>query len=367
MAGLIGGVKLDAAVIKAAAPVALMSLGAPQPGPDAMQLQNVTFDRNKHFTVGDGDPRTPYSRRKTESKLAVKWGQFKLLMEEVQFFNLYWDPSKVPRPVVVYVGSATGTHIAVLADMFPWFTFHLHDPREHDPILKGNKNIHIHKGFFNDEEAKVYAERKDVFLIVDIRSTTYKRNENVSTAEAKENEAIVASDMDKQMAWTRIIRPVKASLKFRLPYSWDFVKAQGKTRAYLDGLVYLQQWGPVTTTETRLVPHDDLRMRDWDYQAHEEMMFHHNTKVRAVQAFLNPITGSDGAVAPKMGLLSDYDSVATTVITMEYLEKFGVKPTQETVLPLLKEMIRGAAKGATTLFGLRVGSKSATADDDDND
>ncbi len=378
-----GGVKLDPATLKAT--------GLPVPEPDVTieAPTYVTFDRDRDFTIGDGNRMLPWHSRASESKSSIKWGQFKLLMEEIQFLTLYWDPDKIPTPTVVYVGSAIGTHIDTMTKLFPSIKWQLYDPRDHDRILYGNSQITIHKQFFTDEDAKRYAERKDVFFITDLRSSDYSRSDKLDTEQEYKNESLVANDMDMQMRWTKIIRPVKASLKFRLPYSYGWlaeVSVEGKARdafmarfpwitsvknglrTYLDGLVFIQQWGPLTTTETRLVPHDELATRDWDHQAHEEMMFYHNTQVREKQQFINPITGDRTDVAGRLGLLSDYDSVATTVIAMEYLQKFGVDTNVSRTVAFLNALILGANKGQTDLLGLRIGGKAAKLlGDEDND
>lgn len=380
-----GGVKLDPAILVATSETkntAPKVIGV---------LPYVSFSRDRDFTIGDGNGREAWRSRASDSKTSIKWGQFKLLIEEIQFLTLYWNPETIPTPTVVYVGSAVGTHIDVLVKLFPQIKWQLYDPRDHDRILVGNPQINIHKKFFTDDDAKQYAERKDVFFICDVRSSDYSRGEKLDIKTQHLNEAFVANDMDMQMRWTKMMKPVKASLKFRLPYTWPWIAEIGVdgpkrdafmteypwitslkngTRTYLDGLVYIQQWGPVTTTETRLVPHDDLTTREWDYKAHEEMMYYHNTQVREKQKFLNPITGERTNVSSKIGLLSDYDSVATTAIIMEFLQKFGVKATSDRVVALLEALILGANKGSTTLLGLRIGGKTSAAvvsGDEDND
>src|SRR5919109_4015273 len=108
----------------------------------------ATFDRNQHFTVGEGDLQEPYRRRSGEEKETIKWGQLKLLNAEVQFLTLYWNPAKVPRPAIVYAGAAEGTHLAVLARLFPTAIFDLYDQRPFDAVLKEEKNIRLHQRLF---------------------------------------------------------------------------------------------------------------------------------------------------------------------------------------------------------------------------
>jgi hypothetical protein len=47
---------------------------------------------------------------------------------------------------------------------------------------------------------------------------------------------------------------------------------------YLAGDVYLPVWGPITTTETRLVPSEGFHV--YDNTKHEENMFYFNTTAR---------------------------------------------------------------------------------------
>lgn len=317
-----------------------------------------TFDRNVHFTVGGNDPRAKY-RRHALPKQLVKWGQLKLLNSEVQFLTLFWSPQEVPKPHVVYAGAALGTHIALLADLFPDCTFHLYDDRDFDAVLSRPEykgRININQRLFSDDEAKSFAERKDVFFISDIRTTSYNREEGLTQEQQRLNESLVEGDMNAQQKWTQIIRPVRALLKFRLPYSYDFVVQAGKTRRYLDGLVFKQQFGPGTTTEGRLVPYSDLRMRDWDYEAYESMMFYHNTRTR-VSRFINPLTGGNQQISVPLGLTNDYDSTATTMIYVEYLRKIGIKADEKNVLILLTRIIERTNLGRTNLVGLRSGVK----------
>lgn len=363
---LFGGVKLDPSFVKA---VTTPKKEAAVLAAVVQPAKYTTFSRDTHFTVGDGDPQAPWKARKGEVKKSIKWGQLKLLVTEVQFLTLYWDPAQVPHPFLVYVGAADGTHIAVLQKMFPWFTFHLYDPRSDvndkakipgsafDRILEGNERIVIHRKAFGDEDIAEWQNRKDVFFVCDIRSTTYNRDETLTDAEQVVNEDLVWEDMLRQQAWVKAIRPVKAHLKFRLPYSYKFIKATGKTRAYLDGLVYIQPWGPQTTTECRLVPNDTLSPRDWDYEVHERMMFHHNSVAREDGLFANPITGGNERIGPTIGLYNDYDSTLTAVIVMEYLIKFGVAPTWDNVTDIAGSMILGANNQRTNLNGLRAGGK----------
>lgn len=63
-------------------------------------------------------------------------------------------------------------------------------------------------------------------------------------------------------------------LKFRLPW------AAGTTK-YLNGDIELPVWGPITTTEARLIPSHGTR--EWDNTVYEEQMFYFNTVTRVAR------------------------------------------------------------------------------------
>lgn len=289
-------------------------------------------------------PEEAYRRRNESEKKAVHWGQLKLLMNEIMFFSLFWDPEAVPNPVVVYAGAAPGLHIPFLASMFPTFVFHLYDPRPFG--IGGSDRIHIHQQLFLDADAQRWARRSDVLFISDIRTADYTQMEGA------ENEAAIMADMRMQENWYNIIRPVRGHLKFRLPYVEGYPGAMTSVR-YLNGFVFRQPWAPQTSTETRLVPTGGEI--DWSSKKYEDQMFYHNAVVRERQRFLNPLTGTDTPIDPSQGLTNDYDSTAHTVILMDYLMKMGGSEavTADAVLRLSRAVIAATGRGGKDLVQLR--------------
>ena len=124
----------------------------------------------------------------------------------------------------------------------------------------------IRQEMFTDNIAKEFCQEPGLLFISDIRSA------DPSIMTEVEVDKCVQKDMTTQQAWHDILRPIKSMLKFRL--SWK----QGTTE-YLAGDLYLQAFGPTTTTETRLVPHNHDRIV-WDHTKYEEQMFHFNTVTR---------------------------------------------------------------------------------------
>ena len=62
-------------------------------------------------------------------------------------------------------------------------------------------------------------------------------------------------------------------LKFRLPWT-------AGTRAYLEGTIFWPVFGPITTTESRLIVLRDAKETDYDNTVYEEEMFYFNTVQR---------------------------------------------------------------------------------------
>ena len=315
------------------------------------------FNFNTEYTIGEGDAQKKYERRTGAIKNSIKWGQLKLFVTELDFFTRYIDFKLVPKPFVVSVGAAPGTHTYGLARMFPMVEFHLYDPREFDEKTASLPNVKTYQKFFTDEDVAMWAGRKDVFFICDIRNLKYDR-EMEEEATQKLNEQMVMEDMALQASWVEKIRPVRAQLKFRLPYTWDFNLAQNRSYTYFDGVVYRQPWASQTSTECRLVPFDDLRKKDWDYSKSEEQLYHHNAVVRETHRYRNPFTGKEESPSEELGITNDWDSICTMIIISDYLKKFGLKSTNTNIIRTFAFMIATAAGGKTTLVGIRSGDRS---------
>lgn len=210
-------------------------------------LLSENFPRKKYV---------PHSAYDLSQKF-MSWGQKKLLLTEIQFCTNYGHLA----PTVVYAGSAPGTHMPLITDMFDHH-FILHDPRNFSRRLIGNKKISTHVEYFTDEVAKKYKDQPILF-ISDIRR---------SATEDRDMESIVVEDMEWQMNWIKIMKPKMSMLKFRLPYT------AGVTE-YLDGKIYFQAYAPLTSTETRLVT-DGKKMRKYDNCKYEDQLYYYNSVSR---------------------------------------------------------------------------------------
>ena len=118
------------------------------------------FNKNVHYTIGDGDGNEEYSKKFKGDK--THWGQLKLFSSELQALNLYYNPEEID--LVVYVGAATGNHLYVLHKLFPNLNFVLYDTNPFDERLYKIKNFEIKNEYFNNEEAKRIKKMKKKYF-----------------------------------------------------------------------------------------------------------------------------------------------------------------------------------------------------------
>lgn len=207
-------------------------------------------------------PHDNYIGDRFAPKRKLHWGQRKLLLCEIDFLTRYCTTSKQD---VIYAGAADGRHIALLAELFPNLQFHLYDPRAFYPGLNSIKQIHTHQEFFTDDIASKWADR-DVLFICDIR--TFGAEDQMHAA--MENQA-------SQKKWVQIMQPRASMLKFKLPYPQ---KGENDRYRYLDGDIYFQVWGPVSTAETRLVVTPPFREKEYDCIQYERQLSYYNNVMR---------------------------------------------------------------------------------------
>ena len=241
--------------------------------------------------------------KKYEKKLDINLhlGQFKLFFTELLFLTKYIkDVSKV-----LYVGAAAGYHIPKLADLFPNVLFDLWDPGKFK--LEPRKNIKIYNLAFNNETAKTYASHQEKMLFMcDIRTLDVAR----LMAESRDNEVdeLVEDDMLMQAEWIKIINPVYAYLKFRLPW-------YSKRSKYLGGTIYLQPYSPVST-ETRLMTNNYTDYIEYDNTEYDEKMAYFNFKTRIEYKYQRW-----NHILEKYKLLDCWDNALSLYIVDYYLRK----------------------------------------------
>lgn len=321
-----------------------------------VSAKNAIFTefREELLFLGKESPILPYSRGLTERR-QVKFPRLKLIMADLAFLTYYWDPQEIPKPTILYVGAAPGIHIELLDKLFADFdiTWILYDPAEFK-MEKSNKidwitekdkfipknRINIINDYFTEDDALKYQGRKDVFFISDVRSGGLKETTwDPKTFDRK----YIIPDMLMQAQWVKTVKPIKASLKFRLPYYFPDDN-MSRDFSYFPGTIVKELWIGARSTETRLVP-SSYEFVTWDIQWYEQAMFYHNVIFRSDTIFFNPLKGKKSRVeidAPEH--LNSFDDTAHIFILMRYLEKITGSWDEKIVLALSRMIIREIGK-----------------------
>jgi hypothetical protein len=198
-------------------------------------------------------------------------GQRKLLLSEIQLLNSYYKKRKT-HPTLIYIGAAIGSHLLILARLFPDVKFVLYDGAQFDKRLKHNKNFEINEGtqgFFTTEKCKELAKKyakESILFVSDIRLTE------------SDFEGGVMRDMDLQKEWVKIMKPEYSLLKFRMPYTLK----HGDSIQYLKGDIMYGIWPKPLSGETRLfVKKANIDVvKKYSFKKYEESMFFHNKWTR---------------------------------------------------------------------------------------
>lgn len=271
---------------------------------------DLVFDR----TLRPSDPRRAYQPRKDWEVVSVcHWGQRKLLLSEIEF--LCRSMAFGERVTMVYAGAAPGSHLEILYRMFPSVEFVLVDPA---PFSKRLAKLTDRMDIRNEMMTPILAQELhrdhgdtgNLLFVSDIRAADYE------LIGGEETEDQVRRDMDDQMAWHKILQPRRSLLKFRLP--WATPENAGSTTRYLDGDLLLPVWGPVRTTESRLLTRlgdSGAELVSYDNSKYEEQMSHFNTHTR-VAVYPHPVEGEhvDGDslchcfdCCSEVGILREYE------------------------------------------------------------
>jgi hypothetical protein len=249
----------------------------------------------------------------------LHWGQRKLLLSEIQFFTVVngLRPTAVDglrptdvnglRPtdvnciqkkkVVLYVGSADGKHIPLLADLFPEIDkWHLYDPRPFAQEVLEHPRLITYNVYMTDQLAHEFADKFadcDCYLISDIRTFDI-------------TEEGIEKNQRSQEKWVKIIKPVASLLKFKLPYP------PNKKYKYLKGDIYFQVWAPNHSAETRLLVRQPFEEIEYDCLEYEGNMSYYNVVLRQKH-------NSDYVLEDK--ILQNYIKTSKTNTTLAKLKK----------------------------------------------
>jgi ubiquinone/menaquinone biosynthesis C-methylase UbiE len=289
-------------------------------------------------TLTSATPRAKYYQREREIRNFIHWGQRKLLLSEIEFLTLFYKSYVSDRQVVaIYAGSAPGTHILYLAQLFDQVHFVLYDPRDFDKTLSGAK-IEIHQEYFTDAVAAELAARfanDTILLISDIRTA------DVTEMDQAQVEVRVQEDHENQLRWYQILKPELSMFKFRLP--WD-----DAVTTYLAGEIYIQPYAPLSSTETRLIVKSDAPMVEYNNREYEEQLFYFNKNMRDKPYKTNPTYSPEFDAA---GLSNNYDGATEIYILWQYLIEYKEAEPSVDVIKAMSQEISARISDNRTLSG----------------
>jgi hypothetical protein len=230
------------------------------------------------------------------------WGQEKLLISEIEFLTPFYAESSDRVFHVVYAGAAPGTHMPILAGLFPRMRFVLVDPAP-SMIRNGEyANIEVRQEFMTDELARQFArDYSSILFVSDIRI-------GAESGVRESNEVMqrrIHRDMLSQQGWLRIMNPVRSMLKFRLP--WNL---RPPVTAYVGGTVYFPVYGRPLTHECRLVVPQGAPEVDYDNQRYEGQLAYYNQILRP-------------ATYEVFGELGCYDCTSFRLVMRDFMKVSG--------------------------------------------
>lgn len=283
-----------------------------------------------------GVEKVKYHEGGSRPKTSLHIGQLKLFLSTMQFLLKY--SKKGEETHVIYPGSAPGTNIELLTNLFPHCYWYLYDPRDifHNELYENDKVKKIVVDFFLEkhiEELKTMLKDKHVLLISDIRVCS------------DETEETIDRDMKLQADWVKNLRPTYSCLKFRLP------RNTGKEYKYLIGEAYLQIYARVASTETRLVvgkpsgKDEPFAEAEYDVDLYEGLMYYFNKRARLLSyhrgKLMYPLDTCHDCVA-FYSLIEDYNEEYKTFSKSEELVKLIIEKMGKYKISLFnKELLSG--------------------------
>jgi hypothetical protein len=243
-----------------------------------------------------------YGTTYPKPKSVIHWGQLKLFLTTLQFLIKYISASD-PLINIIYAGSAPGSNIALLADMFPNTRWYLIDTAPFIPELHKHKQmIEIKNEFFTENLAKYYY---NLFKKRDKLSKLYF----ISDIRLSPDDESVIKDNNINIVWHKIIQPDYSFLKFRCPYDGEYYD-------YYKGDVYLQPYSNVSSTESRLVLKKELEKEKYNINEYQGKFLYFNRVIRPAY--------HKQTIKQNKEFDHCYDCTFFSKIISEYFDKFNL-------------------------------------------
>jgi hypothetical protein len=288
-----------------------------QKGGNYHGYSSKNFKYNLPITINDLTNNSIFNGNAKDIPPLCHWGQKKLLLSEIQFLTnicIKLNIKNLKDYVIIYIGSADGTHLPILFNMFPELEWHLYDPNPFSKNVKkyGKNKVFIYNEYFTNESINNINKKinKKIIFISDIRVTPKDEQ--------------VMKDMIDQGKWGIDLNAEYMLLKFRLPYNEpgtyrplniNDLKFNKKfinnynlianNCIYLKGTIFLQLFHPTYSTELRLFveksSNNKYDLDDYNFIEIENKLFNYNSEIRGIlnnedYNFLNLIPGYDTSI-----------------------------------------------------------------------
>jgi hypothetical protein len=309
----------------------------------------VAFDKDKHLTIGVGDPRLAYNEKKYPNKNSISFPPMKFLLSEMEFLCFYLDTLTTPDVNIVWNHVNDLRYLPTLLFFFPFIQGHVYNCEKDDVIQtdEGKGVINLYK---REVDVERWSNRDNVFFIGNLITST-REEDNLTEEDKKIIEEDLISFLHKLRKMVEDIKPKESLLRIRFPYNY---KWQDKNFTYLSGLLYTQPWDDADSSELCLVVNKPYTDFSYDISAYESLTFHYKKITRQKNKFYNIFNNDPVPISIPLSLFNDYDSILTTYIMSEYIVKHSQQPTEETTLLFLQIMIDRMRKDTgKSIFMLR--------------
>ena len=257
-------------------------------------------------------------------------GQKKLLYGEIYFLSSHL---KGDNPIVLYIGASPGLHLDVLVRMFPHVKFILYDAEPFKISDETRNKVEIFEEYFTDSHCKRYSKIQNLYFISDIRDRDMILG-IVSPEERKHGGELIMEDMESQVKWSKLMNPVAAMLKFRIPLPNE----AGGEKTYLEyppGILLKQPFFKKKGVELRLITTRPDESVKWFISDIYRRLLYHNIVIRESYVYKNPFTRLYHAIYLKTRIGNNWDSSAAVFILLKYLRYVGRGETPANLYSLL--------------------------------
>lgn len=276
-----------------------------------------------------------------KGKKRVNYQKLHEFMAAFHFLTNFWDPQTHPNASVVVVSANLNEEmVKLLEKMFSSLQF-----TRYSTDREGKK--------FSKTESRKWTEKshpEGVLFICSLPTPSYfdLREQQLTERQARDeldrqNRAM----MELQSEYLHSINPTSALLTIQFPYG-------NEKFTYFDGFLFKPIWGGLSSTQTHLVPVEDINgrwiVRDWDLEKHQDKMFFYNSYERENMVYENLWSADSTPYNEELG--NGHDDTMTMVIIKMYLEKYMQESTLTQALAVFKIIMMKLNEGQKKIISL---------------